>query len=205
MHQSASTIKLLIYQSLYSSALRCPVVSDSGTLAVDPLGPVGWRVGPPWINVASPHFMDAWSDWDLGSLEIRSKPWVLCCVPWAIPEGSLQCYMVHLGEVIAIGEYCWRGGVCPAYNNVQVDEMSEQLPYECLEASFPRIELRSNKIIVVIHFTCHWSQLCDWLVHTLFLSYDLFPALSHVSSSLHWLFRPTDCITGQLSYRVVFA
>lgn len=39
-------------------------------LARDPLGPVGWEVGPPWISLGLSCATGAQSDWDLGNLGV---------------------------------------------------------------------------------------------------------------------------------------
>ena len=53
-------------------------MSDTKALAVDPLGPVCWGMGPPLIRPVLAHPTDAQLDWDLGKLvPFLSR---LCCV-----------------------------------------------------------------------------------------------------------------------------
>ena len=48
------------------------------TLAADPLSPVSWEVGPPWIPLVCPaHPPDARLDCDLESCEAKSTPWTV--------------------------------------------------------------------------------------------------------------------------------
>ena len=78
---------------------RCPVVSGMKTLAADHSSPVNCEVEPPWIGLVVPtHPTVTRSDWDLGSLEARTAPLTLLCVPQTIPEQFVQCGRVHYPE-----------------------------------------------------------------------------------------------------------
>lgn len=55
------------------------------------LVPLSWGLGPPWIGSFPTQFMDAQSDWDIGSLEAGSTLSALCYVPYAVDELFLRC------------------------------------------------------------------------------------------------------------------
>lgn len=57
------------------------MVSCSGMLAVEPLGPVGLRVGSPRTRLVAACPAVARSDLDLGNVKARSTHWALSHIP----------------------------------------------------------------------------------------------------------------------------
>lgn len=57
-------------------------------LMLDPLGPLGRIVGPPWFET---HAMDAQSNWDLGNVEVGELFRFFSCIPRLVPEQFVQC------------------------------------------------------------------------------------------------------------------
>lgn len=67
-----------------------------------------WRPGPPWIRLVPTRPTDCRSDWDLGTLEVRSTPHALCPVPQSVlPPGSVVMRGVYL-----FTNNAWMAGAC---------------------------------------------------------------------------------------------
>ncbi len=92
---------------------RCAVVSGTKMLAANPLSPVSWEVGPPWMGlVCSAHPTDAWLDWDLGNYDAKSTPQARCCAPqtiFALWHGALSCWKRPQppGNMVSMKGYTW--------------------------------------------------------------------------------------------------
>ena len=92
-------------------------VIGGGALVVCPLSPMDCKCRPQWIWLALAHSTDARLDWDLGSFEVRLKPWALGHVPFL---SSLVAHIFILGKIAAIREGNSHEGVCLICNNVHV-------------------------------------------------------------------------------------
>lgn len=79
------------------------LVSDTGMVVV-----VCVFGGPPWIRLVPTRPTDCRSDWDLGTLEVRSTPHALCPVPQSVlPPGSVVMRGVYL-----VTNNAWKAGAC---------------------------------------------------------------------------------------------
>lgn len=119
-----------------------PLVSDTKTLAVDPLGPACWGVGASWIRLVLAHPTDAQLDQDLG----RSVPFLsrFCCVSG---RTVLLGRLLPSGSAVVKRRCTWFTTVFGLVMCVKCH------PHLCQDLRLPSRKLHCNEMTNAIHIS----------------------------------------------------